>query len=264
MSNRLSPSAKAPERFLGRVEYYRKYRPGYPEGLLEWLRDLSALKPSLRVADIGSGTGLLAELFLRHGYPVVGVEPNPEMRRTAESHLKRYLRFRSIDGRAEATTLGSRSVDLIVAGQAFHWFPIDRAREEFQRISEPPAFAVLVWNQRKTESTGFLRDYEELLLRHGTDYARVRHQNIGQPQLQAFFGPQAFHSKILANSQVFDREGLIGRTLSCSFVPLPGQPGHQSLMRALERIFEEWQVEGRVAFEYDTLVHAGRLHPNPR
>ena len=257
----MSSPAKAPERFLGRVGYYRKYRPGYPEGLVEWLRELSALKPAHRVADIGSGTGLLAELFLRHGYPVVGVEPNPEMRQTAESHLKQYAHFRSIDGRAEDTTLASRSVDLIVAGQSFHWFPIDRAREEFQRISDPSAFTVLVWNQRKTESTGFLRAYEELLLRHGTDYARVRHQNIGQDQLQSFFGPQAFHKKILANSQVFDREGLIGRTLSCSFVPLAGHPGHLSMMRALDRIFEEWQVEGRVTFQYDTLVYAGRLHP---
>lgn len=261
MSPPLSSPAKAPERFLGRVEYYRKYRPGYPEGLVAWLREMSALKPAHRVADIGSGTGLLAELFLRHGYPVAGVEPNPQMRQTAEVHLKRYPGFRSIDGRAEGTTLGDRSVDLIVAGQSFHWFRIDRAREEFQRILDPSAFTVLVWNQRKTESTGFLRDYEELLLRHGTDYARVRHQNIGEDQLQAFFGPQAFHRKTLANSQVFDREGLIGRTLSCSFVPLPGHPGHPSLMRALDRIFEEWQVEGRVAFQYDTLAYAGRLHP---
>ena len=257
----MSPPAKAPERFLGRVEYYRKYRPGYPRGLVEWLRELSALKPSDRIGDIGSGTGLLAELFLRHGHPVVGVEPNPEMRRTAEVHLKRYPLFRSVDGRAEATTLASGSVDLIVAGQSFHWFRIDRAREEFRRISNPPAFSVLVWNQRKTESTGFLKAYEELLLRHGTDYARVRHENIGQTQLQAFFGSQAFHRKILANSQVFDREGLIGRTLSCSFVPLPGHPGHPPLMQALDRIFETWQVEGRVAFEYNTLVYAGRLHP---
>lgn len=260
----MSTPAKAPERFLGRVEYYRKYRPGYPEGLLEWLRELSALKPACRVADIGSGTGLLAELFLRHGYPVAGVEPNPEMRRTAEGHLERYPLFRSVDGRAEATTLGNRSVDLIVAGQSFHWFRIDRARKEFQRISDPSAFTVLIWNQRKTENTGFLRDYEELLLRHGSDYARVRHQNIGDDQLQDFFGPQAFHRKMLSNSQVFDREGLIGRTLSCSFVPLPGQPGHLSLMRALDRIFEERQVEGRVTFEYDTLVYAGRLHRAPR
>ena len=257
----MSVPAKAPERFLGRVEYYRKYRPGYPESLVEWLRGLSALKPDHRVADIGSGTGLLAELFLQHGCPVLGVEPNPEMRQTAECQLKRYPRFRSIDGRAEATTLVNRSVDLIVAGQSFHWFRIEGAREEFQRISDPSAFTVLVWNQRRTESTEFLRDYEELLLRHGTDYVRVRHQNIGEDELQAFFGPQAFHKKILANSQVFDREGLIGRTLSCSFVPLPGHPGHPSLMQALDRIFEEWQVEGRVTFEYDTLVYAGRLHP---
>ena len=260
----MSPPANAPERFLGRVEYYRKYRPGYPERLVEWLTDLSALKPSHRIADIGSGTGLLAELFLRHGYPVLGVEPNPEMRRAAESHLQQYPRFRSIDGRAEATTLASRSVDLIVAGQSFHWFQLDQARDEFQRISSPSAFAVLVWNQRKTERSGFLRAYEELLRRHSIDYTRVRHENIGQAQLQAFFGSQTFHRKILANSQIFDRQGLIGRTLSCSFAPLSGQPGHLPMLRELDRIFEEWQVEGRVTFEYDTRVYAGSLHPPRR
>ena len=260
----MSSPANAPERFLGRVEYYRKYRPGYPERLVEWLTDLSALKPSHRIADIGSGTGLLAELFLRHGYPVLGVEPNPEMRWAAESHLQRYPSFRSVDGRAETTTLASRSVDLIIAGQSFHWFQLDRARAEFQRISNPSAYAVLVWNQRKTESSGFLRAYEEVLRRHGIDYTRVRHENIGEAQLQAFFGSQTVHRKTLANSQVFDRQSLIGRTLSCSFAPLAGQPGHLPMMRELDRIFEEWQLEGRVPFEYDTLVYAGRLHPPRR
>lgn len=228
---------------------------------MEWLRDLSALKPSYRVADIGSGTGLMAELFLRQGYPVVGVEPNPEMRWTAETHLKSYPRFRSINGYAEATTLDSQSVDIIVAGQSFHWFQIDRARDEFRRISNPTAFAVLIWNQRKTESTSFLRAYEELLLKHGTDYACVRHQNIGPAQLRSFFSPHPFHRKILANSQVFDRKGFIGRTLSCSFVPVAGQPGHLAMMQALNQLFEECQIGGKISFEYDTMVYAGRLHP---
>ena len=253
-----------PQRFSGRVDYYRKYRPGYPPSLIEWLTDNTTLKSSGCIADIGSGTGLLTELFLRRGYEVSGVEPNPEMRQAAESHLKQYPNFRSIDGWAEATTLGDQSVDLIMAGQSFHWFEPDRTRREFQRISKPSAFAVLLWNQRKTESAGFLSAYEDLLLGHAIDYTQVRHQNIGEAQLATFFGRKKFQKKILANSQVLDREGFIGRTLSCSFVPLPGHPGYEPMMAALHQIFDEWQVAGRVTFEYETLVYAGSLRPAQR
>ncbi len=257
----MSPPVNPPQRFSGRVDYYRKYRPGYPASLIDWLTDHTALPSSGRIADVGSGTGLLAELFLRRGYEVFGVEPNPEMRRAAESHLKPYPNFRSVEGWAEATTLGDQSVDLIVAGQSFHWFELDRTRGEFRRILTPSACAVLVWNQRKTERTGFLRAYEDLLLGHGIDYRQVRHQNIEEAQLATFLGPEKFQKKVLANSQVLDREGLIGRTLSCSFAPLAGHPGHEPLMQALDEIFDAWQVAGRVTLEYETLAYAGSLRP---
>src|SRR4029453_17979120 len=121
------------QRFSSRVEDYIKYRPSYPPALLDTLVTQCRLTPTAEVADIGSGTGLLSELFLRNGNRVYGVEPNREMREAGERLLSAYPSFVSVDGRAEATMLDDASVDFVTAGQAFHWFDPPHARREFMR-----------------------------------------------------------------------------------------------------------------------------------
>jgi len=86
------------------VENYRRYRPRYPHQLVEWLKAECGLSPAQSVADIGAGTGLMAELFLKNGNHVYGVEPNLEMRLAAEYLLRSYPLFTSIAATAEATT----------------------------------------------------------------------------------------------------------------------------------------------------------------
>src|SRR4051794_35122333 len=113
-------------RFSDRVENYVKYRPTYPTAVLGYLRDEAGLTVQSVVADVGSGTGISSELFLRAGCTVYGVEPNADMRAAADGLLAQYPAFRSVDGSAEATTLPAGSADLVIAGQAFHWF--DAAR----------------------------------------------------------------------------------------------------------------------------------------
>jgi SAM-dependent methyltransferase len=66
---------------------YARYRPGYPPELLDEIVAVCGMQPTWRIADIGSGTGNLARLFLQAGYPVAGVEPNREMREAAECLL---------------------------------------------------------------------------------------------------------------------------------------------------------------------------------
>src|SRR5262245_43550577 len=125
------PPANSTTRFSNRVENYVRFRPSYPEGVLQVLRDETSLTADSVIADIGSGTGISAELFLRHGNEVFGVEPNVEMRQAAETQLARYSNFHSVAARAEETTLPATSVDYVVASQAFHWFNRDLARKEF-------------------------------------------------------------------------------------------------------------------------------------
>ena len=121
-------------RFSTRAEFYARARPRYPQALLKFCCNTLGLKPVHRVADVGSGTGFLSELFLQNGNRVFAIEPNEEMRRKAEAALGSNPSFVSIDATAESTGLGDASVDFIVAGQAFHWFDPPRARREFTRI----------------------------------------------------------------------------------------------------------------------------------
>ncbi len=245
-------------RFSNRVSDYVRFRPRYPESLIDVLRDRCGLKPGHVVADVGSGTGFLAELFLRHGNTVFAVEPNAPMREAAESLYGAAPGFHSVPGSAEATGLAGESVDLVTAGQAFHWFDADAARWEFARILRPGGWVVLVWNERTAAESGFLADYEALLQRHGTDYALVDHRNVDETKLAAFYGGE-FECAVLDNVQWLDREGLAGRVRSCSYVPAPGEAGYDAMMTELDGVFDRYQEDGRVAMTYDTKVYFGRL-----
>jgi SAM-dependent methyltransferase len=246
-------------RFSTRVADYVKYRPGYPPAVLRLLEDECGLRPDSVVADVGSGTGLLSELFLRNGSRVYGVEPNRGMREAGEQLLASYTNFVSVDGRAEATTLDDGSVDFVTAGQAFHWFEPPRARVEFKRVLRPGGRVVLVWNDRRTSGTPFLEEYERLLLEYGTDYREVSAKYAEESMLAALYGPSEIRAKTFDNEQVFDLEGLRGRLASASYTPQPGHPNFEPLMRELEALFRRHERDGRVVYAYDTKVFYGRL-----
>lgn len=243
-------------RFSDRVADYVRARPGYPGALIEVLADRCGLTPQAVIADVGSGTGLLARLFVDHGNRVFGIEPNAEMRAAGERFLRDSSHFRSIDGGAEATTLPDASVDFVTAGQAFHWFDRERARREFARILRPGGWVVLIWNDRRLDATPFLRGYEDLLVRHCPDYLKVVHRNVDAPALRRFYGPQGYAEVVLDNRQRFDWDGLVARHRSSSFVP---KTGHEAGMRELQALFDAQQVGGQVEFEYDTRLQFGRL-----
>lgn len=244
-------------RFSSRVDNYIKYRPSYPQEVVDCLRKECGLTAASVIADIGSGTGLLTELFLKNGNLVYAVEPNSEMRAAAEQVLDRYPNFRSVNGRAEGTTLADESVDFVTAGQAFHWFEPRPAREEFGRILRPGGWVVLVWNTRLAEGDGFMRDYEALLDQYALDYHEVNHSEQNS-DIPGFFGG-AFEKRSLTNQQQFDLQGLIGRLLSSSYAPPVEHPNHQPMLAELERLFWQYEQGGRVAFLYETELYFGRL-----
>ena len=247
------------ERFSSRVENYIKYRPSYPPAVLDLLAAHHGLTPASVIADLGSGTGILAELFLKNGNVVHGVEPNREMREAGERLLAGYPRFSSVDGTAEATTLPDASADFVTAGQAFHWFDQARTRPEMRRILRPSGWVVLVWNDRRLASTPFLEAYERLLRTFGTDYAAVNHTNIDEAAIRAFFGHGELVTHVVENRQLFDLEGLTGRLLSSSYVPEADDPRHAPMLAELAAIFRESARDGVVSFDYDTRVYCGRF-----
>jgi SAM-dependent methyltransferase len=195
-------------------------------------------------------------LLLEHGNPVFGVEPNADMRRAGEELLQSYPRFTSVNGTAEATALPDASVNFVTAAQAGHWFDAAESRKEFVRILKPQGWLVLLWNERKIDSTPFLRDYEQLLLKYGTDYEEVRHEHT---VVSGFFDPHPFQERTFDLVQKFDYSGVEGRLLSSSYAPAQGHPNHDPMLRELRGIFGRHQQDGRIVFEYVTRLYYGQL-----
>jgi SAM-dependent methyltransferase len=245
-------------RFSNRADNYAKFRPTYPGAVIDILRSYCGLKETSIIADVGSGTGILSELFLKNGNIVLGIEPNAAMRLTAERLLQGFKNFVSLAATAEATTLEPASVDIITAAQAFHWFDREKAKREFARILKPGGWVALIWNERRLDSTPFLRAYENLLLRYGTDYEKVRHENVTD-EIAEFFAPAIFQLKNLENAQHFDFEALKGRLLSSSYTPEQGHRNFEPMLRALEEIFHAHERGGLVTFEYETRTYYSHL-----
>ena len=252
------PVRDATQRFSSRVEDYVRYRPGYPPEVIQLLTAECGLTAQSVVADIASGTGIFTRMLLENGARVFGVEPNTGMRRAAEEFLAGYSRFTSVNGTAEATTLADHGVDLITAAQAAHWFDPGKARGEFVRILKPGGWLVLLWNDRRIDASQFSREYENLLLRYGTDYHEVRRLGADLTA-RKFFGSSEFRTRVFDNRQEFDYPRLEGRLLSSSYTPQNGSPKYEPMLQELRRIFAANQANGRVIFDYDAQVYYGRI-----
>lgn len=251
-------------RFSDRVDNYVKYRPHYPAQVLEFLLKESIVSEASVIADIGSGTGISAELFLKQGIKVFGIEPNEPMREAAELILKNYSDqklFVSVNARAEKTGLESNSVDVVICAQAFHWFNNDAFKNECKRILKPNGHVVLMWNDRRTTSTDFLKVYEDFLQMFGTDYKEINHKNTQEKsQFDKFFGVGNYKECSFYNFQDVDFAGLKGRVLSSSYMPNEGHKDFEFMIYCLKKIFMRYQENGLVRLDYDTKIYYGQLN----
>lgn len=242
------------ERFTKTVQNYLKYRPSYPKAVLDLLASECGLSKKSVVADIGSGTGFFAKLFLDNGNTVYGVEPNQAMRETAEAYLAKYAHFHSISGTAEVTRLESASMDFITVGTAFHWFDAEKTKQEFKRIAKPNTWVVLVWNVRDTESP-LIREYESLLLEYAKDYPSSNAIKLDKVAMDAFFSEHPMQTASFRNVQRFDWEGFKGRLLSTSYSLRPEDVNYKAMIEQLNNIFLRYAKNGIIEFLYKTNLY---------
>ncbi len=192
-----------------------------------------------------------------NGNKVYGIKPNIYMRRTAEKVLIKYSNFKNIGGSAESTKLKTNCIDLITAGQSFHWFNQEKARKEFMRILKPAGYVVIIANIRKRKSTKFLKAYETLLLTYGTDYNKFSNLKL---DFNNFYGINKFKKIFFDNYQFFNFSGLKGRLLSSSYIPLKDHETFDNMIIGLKKIFKENHSNGIVKLEYETEVYYGHLY----
>jgi len=245
---------KPTERFSDRVANYINFRPSYPAELIERLRVECRLDSSSVIADIGSGTGKLSELFIQKNISVFAVEPNKEMREAADSLFGTSEYFSSVCGESADTTLSNSSIDLVTIAQALHWFEPVETKKELERILKPNGQLAIIWNERNTNAP-FQKEYDQMLTELAPEYTMVNHRNITDSDIDAFCSPRRINKFSFAYSQQFDLEGLIGRMNSSSYTPAFGTKEHDELNAAAERLFKRHEVNGEIEFYYDTKLY---------
>jgi ubiquinone/menaquinone biosynthesis C-methylase UbiE len=246
------------ERFSSRVEAYVRHRPSYPKEVISVLQIECGLTAQMSIADVASGTGIFTRLLLENGNRVFGVEPSEKMRRAGEEYLAEFPNFVSLAGTGEATTLPARSVQMVTCAQAAQWLKREEALREFQRILESSRYVVVVFNDRQVKDDAFAEEYENLVVKYGTDYSAV--QRMGRIfEGDEFFELYKCEKRTLPNHQDLDYEALEGRLLSSSYAPLAGDAGHEPMLEDLRRIFERYQSGGRIRMRYDTNIYFGKL-----
>ncbi len=184
------------------------------------------------------------------------------MRSAAETLLPQWPNFHSINATAESTTLPPASIDFVIAGQAFHWFDPIATRKEFRRILKPPGIVALIWNERRLQESPFTQAYEKLVHEFETDLTAARAKSItatGREALNDFFPPASCHERVFDNPQKLDRQGLIDRISSSSYMPLPSDPRYPQMLQTANTIFDAHQQNGLVTMPHDTHVFFGRL-----
>ena len=244
-------------RFSGLAGLYARHRPGYPPEALDRIVRHCGLGPDTPLVDVGCGTGISSRLFAARGVPVIGIEPNDEMRARAEevpSPGARAPEYRP--GRAEATGLPDGCAQAVLAAQSFHWFDAPAALREFHRILRPGGWVALLWNERDegdpcTAAFG-------AVLRSGRDAVALEVARGGA-------GEVLLHSPLFedgtrfafTNEQVLDEEGLLGRAFSASYAPREPAAA-AAFAAALRRVFAAYQSAGRVVLRYRTTAYMAR------
>ena len=252
-------SDNSTNRFSHTVSNYIKYRPGYPTAIISFLNQHIGLSSKEVVADVGSGTGKLTQLFLENNNPVYAVEPNGPMRLAAEDLLKDFPNLKSVEGTAENTNLSPESIDIITCAQAFHWFNISQAKNEFQRILKPHGKVLLIWNKREDDYAPFMESYNDFLLNNSTDYQKINLRRINHEDFQLFFGHSNYELHTFDNEQLFDLDGLMGRYFSCSYAYKKDHPAYGKAKEGLISIFNRYQENDRVVMKYKVELYIGQL-----
>lgn len=123
---------------------YGKHRAGFPPSIFDRLAPFGIGIAGQRIVDLGTGTGTLARGFAYRGCDVVGIDPAEPMvteaRRLATA-AQLTIEFRV--GTAERTGLPTQSVDVVSAGQCWHWFDRPAAAAEVARILHPAGQIVI-------------------------------------------------------------------------------------------------------------------------
>ncbi|MCL2079066.1 MAG: class I SAM-dependent methyltransferase [Oscillospiraceae bacterium] len=253
---------KSEEKFTGIANLYKNFRPSYPKELIDYLYSQVGFLDSSIIADVGSGTGMFSHLLIERGSSVYCVEPNDDMRKTAESDLvgAGLKNFYSINASAENLKLQEKSIDFVTVAQAFHWFDRILFKSECRRVLRNNGAAVLAWN---------FWDYsakiikEQYIIREkycvGTQGLMTR--DMQKSDVRNFFLDEIYEKRRVKNDLFLNRESFIGLYLTGSHSPREKKnpEKYYGLIKELNMHFDQHNIGGTIHLPQFTECYIGMV-----
>ena len=237
-------------RFDDRAELYAKYRPSYPPEAIDCVLEGLGEPTKLVAADIGAGTGIVSRLLANRDVQVRAVEPNAHMRRVATP----TERVHWTEGTAEATGLETQSVDLIVSGQAWHWFEPSATCREMARIARPGGRLALLWYD-DLPGNGPSQEYRRIVEPGAKETFGIHAVEQWEPTLAPPLDEKKCERFEFTYAYRLDLTGLIGRARSASYVPHEG-PDADRLVREMTEMHARFaEPDGFVTMGLLCIVH---------
>lgn len=255
--NAPSPQRDSTRLYANKAQIYAQSRPDYaPEAYLAF-QDAARLPRSSVVLDAGSGTGMSTRHLLDLYSTVYALEPAPEMRRIAEAVLGDRPGFHSLDGRAEDIPLPDNCVDLIVVGQAIHWFQPEAALAEFQRIAVPNAWLLIAHIRSLDEALN--QALESLFTEQHGLLPRSQRPPSDLVSKDYYFAGGEFESLQFPHTSLESWECFLGGMLSAAYAPDGCHPLYEVFVQAAREIFDRFSQDGTLTWNITTEISFGRL-----
>lgn len=246
------------ERFSGRAKDYTVGRPAYAEAFIDNLYTEQGFSENSVIADIGSGTGKFAKHLLDRGSTVICVEPNEDMRHTAEKELGAYERFKSVDGTADGTTLAAGSVDFITTAQAFHWFDAAEFQRECGRILRPGGKVLLIWNMRDM-SASFNKECYDVFAKYCPRFKGFSGGIKEHDDKIKYFFHDLYQCVRFDNPLLYDKNRFISRSLSGSYSLKQGDADYEKYLEELTKLFDKYSVNHMLEIQNQTVAYIGSV-----
>jgi ubiquinone/menaquinone biosynthesis C-methylase UbiE len=238
-----------------KAEQYARYRWDYSAPAIQFIHERAHINAHTRMADIGSGTGILTQHFVERVRFIAAIEPDASMRAWAERSLGQYPAFHSISACAEKIPLPDHSMDVIVVGQAIHWFAPTLAQPEFCRILNSAGSLVVIWNQPTEQQLGHSL-HDVCSAENGWELSNPARQPV---DLAIYFGHGAFTRQEYKVTQKQTWEQFLGALCSDSHAPAADHPAFTRFTAAAQRVFDQRSVDGELTSTYLSIVNIGQV-----
>lgn len=245
------------DKFSGRAESYVKARPDYASEMIHYITDKFGITENTIIADVGSGTGKFSKEFLKLGCKVFCVEPNDDMRNTAEKLLSSYPNFISVNGTCDNTALEDKSIDIVTVAQAFHWFDADKFKLECKRILKTGGTVVLAYNHR-VDSSEFVIENAEICKKFCPNFKGFSNKfnDTAISKINTFFNGK-YEIQKFPNNLTYSKEKFIERMLSASYSLTEKDNNFDEYIKALEQLFDKYSVDNIVTMPNESFSYIG-------